>query len=67
MTLAQDIIANTIPGNVYSPAGVAKILNYSKTSNVKKTMDDLIDYHYFIRWESPLRYMGRETYAYLRI
>ena len=67
MTLAEQIIAKTVPGEVYSPAQVAKLIGYERTSNVKKTLDDLVLYHYFDRWKKPKRYHGRETYAYMRL
>ncbi|MBQ7620816.1 MAG: hypothetical protein IJV02_00175 [Candidatus Methanomethylophilaceae archaeon] len=67
MTLSQDIIGATIPGRVYSPAQVAEIIGYERSSNVKEAMDKLVLYGYFKRWELPQRYRGRDMYAYLRV
>ena len=67
MTLSQDILQNTIPGRVYTPAEIAEMLGYPRSSNVKKALDDLVEYRYFERWKSPKRYHGRETYAYMRV
>ncbi|MBE6524473.1 MAG: hypothetical protein E7Z65_06350 [Thermoplasmata archaeon] len=68
MTLSQDIIDHTVPGKVYTPAEVTELIGHpaKRSSNVKTMMDKLCNYGYFERWVKPKRYLGRDTYAYLR-
>lgn len=66
MTLAQDVLSLTSPGHVYTPMMIADQLEGVRSSSVKKTLDNLIDYGYFVHI-GMRRYLGREINVYLRL